>query len=376
MLRRARRFPRLAAIAVAALALASIANLALARPPYRSSFFNAYPSAVGTRLADLPSHAGHCGQCHFNFNGGGARNSYGRRVESLLGSFPSTDAGRQALYHSIESEDSDGDGYSNLTEITSSVYANTPTFAGLVPGNVDSTSNVPVLAEISPYLVPTLGADTTPPVVAVTSPNGGESFAAGSYHVVTWTATDNVGVSAVDVAYWDSGLARWTLLANAMPNTGAFGWFVHNTPGAFTKVRVIARDAAGNAGADSSNAAFTITAVAGARVPTTLRDFHQPGTQPLEAGGVFESSEACVSCHGGYDPAVEPGGHFQGTMMGQAARDPLFYACLAIAEQDASSSGDLCIRCHSPPATASRPTPRSSTPSTATASRATCATAC
>jgi hypothetical protein len=35
-------------------------------------------------------------------------------------------------------------------------------------------------------------------------------------------------------------------------------------------------------------------------------------------------------------------------MMAQAARDPLFYACLAIANQDAPQSGDLCIRCHSP----------------------------
>ena len=34
--------------------------------------------------------------------------------------------------------------------------------------------------------------------------------------------------------------------------------------------------------------------------------------------------------------------------MAQAARDPLFYACLAIAEQDAAFVGDMCIRCHSP----------------------------
>ncbi len=35
-------------------------------------------------------------------------------------------------------------------------------------------------------------------------------------------------------------------------------------------------------------------------------------------------------------------------MMSQAAHDPFFYACLAIAEQDAPSSGDMCIRCHAP----------------------------
>ena len=35
-------------------------------------------------------------------------------------------------------------------------------------------------------------------------------------------------------------------------------------------------------------------------------------------------------------------------MMGQAARDPIFFACLAVAEQDAPSSGDMCLRCHTP----------------------------
>jgi hypothetical protein len=35
-------------------------------------------------------------------------------------------------------------------------------------------------------------------------------------------------------------------------------------------------------------------------------------------------------------------------MMAQAQRDPLYRACLAVANQDAPESGDLCIRCHSP----------------------------
>jgi hypothetical protein len=35
-------------------------------------------------------------------------------------------------------------------------------------------------------------------------------------------------------------------------------------------------------------------------------------------------------------------------MMAQAARDPFFYACMAISNQDVPESGDLCIRCHSP----------------------------
>ena len=36
------------------------------------------------------------------------------------------------------------------------------------------------------------------------------------------------------------------------------------------------------------------------------------------------------------------------TDMAQAMLDPIFLACLAIAEQDAPSVGDLCLRCHTP----------------------------
>jgi hypothetical protein len=112
-------------------------------------------------------------------------------------------------------------------------------------------------------------------------------------------------------------------------------------------VRVVAHDGDGNTGEDLSDADFTITRPPGGAVATTLRDFFMPGSQPLESGG-FQTRSTCMTCHGGYDNTVEPGHNFNGSIMGQSARDPLFYACLAIAEQDAPASGDLCIRCHSP----------------------------
>jgi hypothetical protein len=78
-------------------------------------------------------------------------------------------------------------------------------------------------------------------------------------------------------------------------------------------------------------------------VPTAIQ---QPGTQPGEAGNL-ESPKRCDNCHGGYDSAVEPAHNWRGSMMGQAGRDPIFWATVAIAEQDFDGSGDLCIRCHS-----------------------------
>lgn len=63
------------------------ASALFARNPIRRAFFNdAYPSsAPGTKLDDLPSNAGHCGVCHFDFDGGGPRNPYGLSIEIGLG---------------------------------------------------------------------------------------------------------------------------------------------------------------------------------------------------------------------------------------------------------------------------------------------------
>ena len=81
-------------------------------------------------------------------------------------------------------------------------------------------------------------------------------------------------------------------------------------------------------------------------MPTTLRDFDQPGSQPFEAGKMLDPS-VCKACHGDYGQVdVEPYFNWEGSMMAQAGRDILFEACLAVANQDAPDSGDLCLRCH------------------------------
>lgn len=85
------------------------------------------------------------------------------------------------------------------------------------------------------------------------------------------------------------------------------------------------------------------TAIAALVVPT---DIELPGTQPQEVGNL-ESPDKCDNCHGGYDTAVEPAFNWRGSMMANAGRDPIFWATLAIAEQDFDGAGDLCIRCHS-----------------------------
>ncbi|MFN2118829.1 MAG: multiheme c-type cytochrome, partial [Anaerolineales bacterium] len=80
-----------------------------------------------------------------------------------------------------------------------------------------------------------------------------------------------------------------------------------------------------------------------------------PGSQPPpENSADIEGPTRCLNCHGGYDSAVEPAFNWQGSMMAQAARDPIFWACLTVAAQDAiwavgnPNATDICERCHFP----------------------------
>lgn len=70
------------------------------------------------------------------------------------------------------------------------------------------------------------------------------------------------------------------------------------------------------------------------------------GTQPGELAIPLEPPEYCVECHRGF--ADSPWEAWEGTMMANAMRDPLFLAALTIAEQDITGIGDFCLRCHTP----------------------------
>ncbi len=72
-----------------------------------------------------------------------------------------------------------------------------------------------------------------------------------------------------------------------------------------------------------------------------------PGTQPGGLEQPLQEPSVCHDCHTGYSEAAA-GDTWGGSMMANAARDPLFLAALTIANQDVPGVGDLCIRCHTP----------------------------
>ena len=88
--------------------------------------------------------------------------------------------------------------------------------------------------------------------------------------------------------------------------------------------------------------------------PTTKEDFFSPGTQPNTLIDDITEPFSCRQCHEGYSAIVpqpdeyEPWTGWQGSMMAQAGRDPVFYAALDIANADAGGAGEFCLRCHLP----------------------------
>lgn len=87
-----------------------------------------------------------------------------------------------------------------------------------------------------------------------------------------------------------------------------------------------------------------VTVLAGGFTPNASQP---PLLNPIQPPG----EGSCATCHGGnYDPdrVIEPYDAWAGSMMANAARDPLFWAALDVANADAPGIGDFCLRCHVP----------------------------
>lgn len=343
--------PILSITLVALTMMVFVALSAHARPPIRAAFFGVYTNAVGSKLDSLSTKPGHCGVCHYDFNGGGTRNFYGSAVETV---YNANGKNATAAIISVRAADSDTDGFSNDTEVTNTVtYANTPTFPGLKTSNTNLIVNLTSdqLAELAVYLTPVIGGDTTPPAVALIAPNGGQTFTANRATNVTWSATDASGIASINLFVSLDNGATWRQIARGLNGVTNYSWTPADRPTTQARLRVQAVDPFGNASFDNSDAVFTIISPAFTNVhgvATTLRDFDMPGTQPFEAGPELAVSTDCSSCHGNYDTTKEPYFNWRGSMMANASRDLLFKANMAIANQDAANSGDLCLRCHLP----------------------------
>jgi endonuclease/exonuclease/phosphatase family metal-dependent hydrolase len=108
--------------------------------------------------------------------------------------------------------------------------------------------------------------------ITVTSPNGGESWAGGSVHNVTWTSS---GVTSVKLEYTLDGTTWTTIVASTPASAGSYAWTLPAVASTAAKVRVT--DTASPA-SDASNAAFTITGGSPASVIVNEILANEPGS--------------------------------------------------------------------------------------------------
>ena len=272
----------------------------------KTRFLTAYPSATGTRLVTLNGVA-HCGACHYDFSGGGTLNPYG---DAML----TNGYGTTAAILAIGSQDSDGDGFNNKTEITDANYSNYPTFPGLKSSNVSLVSNLPTgitVAYLSSYLTPSGIADTAPPTpnpaTFATAPN---ATGTTSIAMVATTGSDPCGPVQylfTETSGHTGGTSSAWQTSTSYTDTGL-------TPGTLYTYTVTMRDNLGNTGTASAPASATTNAAADTAPPTP-----NPATFATAPNATGTTSIAMVATTGS-DPCgpvrylfTETSGHTGGT---------------------------------------------------------------
>ena len=93
------------------------------------------------------------------------------------------------------------------------------------------------------------------PAITVTSPNGGEQWLPFSSQTITWASSGYLLQVRIELS--TDGGENWTVLADAIENTGTFPWNVPDMPSGNCLIRIARADPGPFAG-DMSDAPFTI----------------------------------------------------------------------------------------------------------------------
>jgi bacillopeptidase F (M6 metalloprotease family) len=69
--------------------------------------------------------------------------------------------------------------------------------------------------------------------------------------VITWSASDNVGVASVSLQYSLNGGTSWNPIAENQPQAGSYTWAIPEGSATTLNIKVIAKDRAGNCGSQT-----------------------------------------------------------------------------------------------------------------------------
>ncbi|HON82295.1 MAG TPA: lectin like domain-containing protein [Methanoregulaceae archaeon] len=138
------------------------------------------------------------------------------------------------------------------TEFTT-IYANSnvclKAFSSL-PGQTPQVQNPSPEISPPPTPIPSMG-DNTPPSVMVSSPGPYITVSPGQNLVITWSASDNIGVASVSLQYSSNGGATWNPIAENQPQSGSYTWTIPASSAPSMSIKITARDRAGNSGSQT-----------------------------------------------------------------------------------------------------------------------------
>ncbi|MBK7958468.1 MAG: hypothetical protein IPK03_10345 [Bacteroidetes bacterium] len=159
------------------------------------------------------------------------------------------------LYTSVVIEFSIDNG--TTWNFVSAATGNTGSFAWTVPFNPSTQCKIRISNFGNPSVFDVSDANFTIqiPSPVLLTPNGGETWYAGTSNAITWTPS-TVFSTTVNLEYSiDNGL-NWSTIANNVNNTGTYNWTIPNVNSTSALVRI--SNSANTAFFDVSNALFTL----------------------------------------------------------------------------------------------------------------------